>query len=42
MPREDEKTKSSPTKISPSSGFSKPATERKVVVLPQPLGPSNV
>src|SRR5437016_13411855 len=25
---------------SPASGFSRPATQRKVVVLPQPLGPS--
>jgi hypothetical protein len=28
--------------ISPSSGSSRPATRRKVVVLPQPLGPSKV
>src|SRR4030095_9232042 len=27
---------------SPALGFSKPATMRKVVVLPQPLGPSSV
>jgi hypothetical protein len=29
-------------KISPASGFSSPATQRNVVVLPQPEGPSNV
>src|SRR5262249_36476747 len=32
----------SPTRISPRSGRSSPATRRKVVVLPQPLGPSKV
>src|SRR5215470_9207672 len=32
----------SPTWISPRSGRSSPATRRSVVVLPQPLGPSNV
>src|SRR5437773_1045188 len=32
----------SPTRTSPASGFSRPATSRSVVVLPQPLGPSNV
>src|SRR2546421_7748925 len=31
-----------PTLISPERGFSRPAIERKVVVLPQPLGPSSV
>src|SRR5437867_2721179 len=31
-----------PTLISPERGFSSPAIERKVVVLPQPLGPSSV
>ena len=33
-------TASSPKKISPASGVSRPATMRSVVVLPQPLGPS--
>src|SRR5687767_13760989 len=33
---------SPPTLISPERGFSRPAIERKVVVLPQPLGPSRV
>jgi len=28
--------------MSPSSGFSNPAMQRRVVVLPQPLGPSSV
>src|SRR5215471_18969548 len=32
----------SPKKISPASGVSNPATIRKVVVLPHPLGPSKV
>src|SRR3954471_1523889 len=31
-----------PTLISPARGFSRPAIERSVVVLPQPLGPSKV
>src|SRR3954468_3046408 len=31
-----------PTLISPARGFSRPAIERSVVVLPQPLGPSSV
>src|SRR5256886_16170254 len=31
-----------PTLISPERGFSSPAIERRVVVLPQPLGPSSV
>src|ERR1043166_3706486 len=31
-----------PTLISPSRGFSSPAMERSVVVLPQPLGPRSV
>jgi len=30
------------TAISPRRGFSSPAIERSVVVLPQPLGPSSV
>src|SRR5436305_15240027 len=38
----DEKTSSPPTAISPSRGRSRPAIERRVVVLPQPLGPSRV
>src|SRR5688572_31988407 len=33
---------SPPTLISPARGRSRPAMERKVVVLPQPLGPSSV
>ena len=40
--REVMTTACSPKKISPASGVSKPATMRKVVVLPQPLGPSKV
>src|SRR5262245_11318056 len=32
----------SPMVIRPSSGFSRPATQRSVVVLPQPEGPSSV
>src|SRR5262245_26882652 len=31
-----------PTLISPARGLSNPAIERRVVVLPQPLGPSSV
>jgi len=31
----------SPTQISPASGARNPATRRKVVVLPQPEGPSS-
>src|SRR5678816_4806335 len=31
-----------PTLISPERGFSRPAIERSVVVLPQPLGPRSV
>src|SRR6267143_5751379 len=42
MPRTDEYTTSPPIAISPSRGRSRPAIERSVVVLPQPLGPSNV
>ena len=37
-----EKSTRSPTVIVPESGFSRPAMERKVVVLPQPDGPSRV
>jgi len=36
------KTTRSPKRISPSSGRSRPATQRSVVDLPQPLGPSRV
>src|SRR3954463_7299986 len=35
-----EETRRSPTLISPSDGSRKPAISRKVVVLPQPDGPS--
>src|SRR3979490_109753 len=38
----DEYTTRSPTLISPARGRSRPAIERSVVVLPQPLGPSRV
>ena len=34
------KTTASPMLIRPASGTSNPATQRNVVVLPQPLGPS--
>src|SRR6266702_770409 len=37
-----EYTTRSPTLISPARGRSRPAIERRVVVLPQPLGPSRV
>src|SRR5258706_4564398 len=40
--RADEYTTRSPTQISPARGRSRPAIERSVVVLPQPLGPSRV
>src|SRR5882672_9846961 len=40
--RVDEYTTRSPTLISPARGRSRPAIERSVVVLPQPLGPSRV
>src|SRR6266850_2992371 len=42
MPRCEEYTTSLPTEISPCRGLSRPAMERSVVVLPQPLGPSRV
>src|SRR2546421_8559688 len=42
MPRSDEYTTSPPIEISPARGRSRPAIERSVVVLPQPLGPSSV
>src|SRR5882762_7446786 len=38
--RAEEYTTRSPTLISPARGRSRPAIERSVVVLPQPLGPS--
>src|SRR2546425_79043 len=38
----EEYTTRSPTLISPARGRSRPAIERRVVVLPQPLGPSRV
>src|SRR5713101_1592394 len=38
----EEYTARPPTPISPERGFSSPAIERKVVVLPQPEGPSRV
>src|SRR5258705_11081760 len=38
----DEYTTRSATLISPARGRSRPAIERRVVVLPQPLGPSSV
>ncbi len=41
-PFAEEYTTRSPTAISPARGFSSPAMERSVVVLPQPLGPSSV
>src|SRR5438046_5881579 len=41
-PRVEEYTTRSPTLISPKRGRSRPAIERSVVVLPQPLGPSSV
>jgi hypothetical protein len=41
MRRSAEKTILPSTEISPASGFSSPAIERSVVVLPQPLGPSS-
>jgi len=42
IPRSEENTTSSAMRISPESGFSRPAMERRVVLLPQPLGPSSV
>src|SRR5882724_6079080 len=41
-PRCEEYTISPPTEISPCRGLSRPAMERSVVVLPQPLGPRSV
>src|SRR5437773_5411628 len=42
IPRVVETTALSPIKISPRSGRSSPARQRRVVVLPQPLGPKSV
>src|SRR5690349_7920919 len=42
MPRAGATTVRPSMSTSPSSGRSKPATTRRVVVLPQPLGPSSV
>ena len=42
MPFSAEKTTSSPIRISPVSGISKPTMQRSSVVLPHPLGPSSV
>src|SRR5262245_55032527 len=42
MPLSEEETRRPPTSISPAIGFSSPAIERSVVVLPQPDGPSSV
>src|ERR1051326_2331819 len=42
IPSAEEKTVRSPIPIPPSSGRSRPATLRSVVVLPQPDGPSSV
>src|SRR5215471_9494223 len=41
MPRAGEDTTLPPMAISPPVGCSRPATQRKVVVLPQPDGPSS-
>src|SRR6201996_8861586 len=41
MPRPGDDTVLPPIEISPPVGCSSPATQRKVVVLPQPEGPSN-
>src|SRR6266852_2496133 len=41
-PRAADVSRRPPTWTSPASGFSRPATGRRVVVLPQPLGPSSV
>src|ERR1700750_1444500 len=41
MPRAGDDTTLPPIAISPSVGCSRPATQRSVVVLPQPDGPSN-
>ena len=39
--RSAELTSAEPSHTSPASGSSRPAIMRRVVVLPQPLGPSN-
>src|SRR5664279_909784 len=41
MPRSGEETTLPPMLISPEVGCSRPATQRNVVVLPQPEGPSS-
>src|SRR6185437_15311349 len=41
MPRPGDDTVRPPIEISPPVGCSRPATQRKVVVLPQPEGPSS-
>src|ERR1700761_7279536 len=41
MPRPGDDTIFPPIEISPPVGCSRPATQRKVVVLPQPEGPSS-
>src|SRR5690348_18274332 len=41
MPRPGDDTTLPPIEISPPVGCSRPATQRKVVVLPQPDGPSS-
>ena len=41
MPRAGDDTTLPPMLISPAVGCSSPATQRKVVVLPQPEGPSS-
>ena len=40
MPRSGSDTTRSPIEMRPPVGCSRPATQRKVVVLPQPEGPS--
>ena len=41
VPRAGAETTSSPIEIVPDVGCSRPATQRSVVVLPQPEGPSS-
>ena len=41
MPRSGSETTRSPIEMRPAVGCSRPATQRKVVVLPQPEGPSS-
>src|SRR5882724_6840867 len=42
VPTATSTTVRSPIEMRPPSGFSRPATQRNVVVLPQPEGPSSV